>query len=151
MQELNFPFFQFRTKSEGNKPLIFDAFRKKWVVLTPEEWVRQHVLRYLHEVKDFPIGLTAVEASITINGLKRRCDIIYYNQHKKPVFLVECKAPEVELNQAVFDQVLRYNLTVGVPFLFITNGISHLLAQWNESTKSFQLVSEIPHFQLLSE
>lgn len=151
MQELNFPKFDFKIKSGDPKSQIFDAFRKKWVTLTPEEWVRQHVLRYLHEVKDFPLGLTAVEVGIEINGLKRRCDIIYYGPANRPVFLVECKAPEINLNQAVFDQILRYNLSVGVEYLLITNGLAHALARLNSASGQYELMKEIPHFEELNK
>ena len=151
MKELNFPQFDFKIKSDGAKSQIFDSFRKKWVALTPEEWVRQHVLRYLYEVKAFPLGLTAVEAGIEINGLKRRCDIVYYKTVNQPVFLVECKAPEVAISQAVFDQILRYNLSLGVEYLLVTNGIHHALARLNSMKTSFELLKEIPHFEELSK
>lgn len=145
MKELNLPSFSFKIKTEGAKPQIFDEFRKKWVSLTPEEWVRQHVLQYLFQEKKFPAGLTAVETGIELNGLKRRCDVVYYQSNGKPLMIVECKAPEVQITQTVFDQILRYNLSLEVPYLMVTNGLSHFYAKISEGNKPFFL-REIPEF-----
>ena len=125
MEALNFPLYHFKIKQEGGREQIFDALRRKFLVLTPEEWVRQHVIRYLIEEKGYPPLLIAIEKSITINGLKRRCDIICYNSKKEVLLVVECKAPEVSITQDTFDQVVKYHLSIQAKCIVVTNGKKH--------------------------
>jgi hypothetical protein len=110
----------------NGRPHIFDALRKKWLTLTPEEWVRQHVINYLISVKNYPGSLIAVEKEIELNDLKKRFDIVVYKD-KIPYILVECKAPFIELNASVAEQALRYNLVLNSGFVMITNGVSDII------------------------
>jgi hypothetical protein len=124
---LKYPPFDVRLKKQGQQTFIFDIIRKKWLVLTPEEWVRQHLLHYLVKVKNFASSTISVEKEIVLNDLRRRYDVVVYNRELKPYLIVECKAPYIELNQQVVDQALRYNLTIKAELLMITNGVSDLV------------------------
>lgn len=132
MQELNFPAYQFQLNRVEDKHYIFDPIRKKWVVLTPEEWVRQHLILFLVQTKKYPASLLAVERLITFNKLKKRFDLLLFNKTGKPEMLIECKAPEVSLSKETLFQIATYNMVFKVPYLFISNGLSHLLFQLNE-------------------
>ena len=122
MIKIDYPPYQPKIKTQGGQEFIFDSFRKKWVVLTPEEWVRQNFLQYLITVKKYPASLIAIEKEIKLGELKKRFDIVVYDKNSQPWMIVECKEMNVELNQQVLDQVLRYNITMQVPYLVITNG-----------------------------
>ncbi len=132
MQELNFPAYQFQLNRVEEKNYIFDPIRKKWVVLTPEECVRQHLILFLVQTKRYPASLLAVERLITFNKLKKRFDLLMFNKAGKPEMLIECKAPEVNLSKETLFQIATYNMVFKVPYLFISNGLSHLLFQLNE-------------------
>lgn len=125
MLELSLPAFEYKVKRQSGTVLIFDVIRKRYVVLTPEEWVRQHVIHYLMEAKSVPAALIAVEKEIALYSLRRRFDIVVFDRQGNPWLLVECKAPSVELNQRVFDQAFRYNMTLEAPYVAITNGVKH--------------------------
>jgi hypothetical protein len=142
-----FPSYALRTKIENGKEFVFDTFRAKWVVLTPEEFVRQHVLRYLAEEKGFPEGLTSVEKSLSLNGTFKRCDILYSNREGQAIFLVECKAPEVPITQQSFDQIIRYNMVLNVWWLLVTNGVQVVVAFVQQG--NVQFVKEIPNWTQL--
>ena len=116
-----------RLKKLAEQTYVFDAIRKKWLVLTPEEWVRQHLLNYLITEKQIPPSSISVEKELMLNGLKKRYDVVVYTRQLKPYLIVECKAPYVELNKDVVEQALRYNLTVQAELLMITNGVSDLI------------------------
>lgn len=146
MQNLNFPSFSFRLKASENKRLIFDIVRKKYVVLTPEEWVRQHTIHYLHFEKKYPISLMAVEKQVKINSLTRRTDIVIYNREGKPSIVVECKAPEVAISQATFDQIARYNLELDATFLMVTNGLNHYHCVMDHENQTYVFLEELPSF-----
>src|SRR5690554_4551791 len=120
MQELNFPKYSFRLKNSENKSAIFDDIRKKFVILTPEEWVRQHVVRYLLKEKNYPVSLTNVEKVIKVNNLIKRYDIVIYNSDGSIFLLVECKAPHIKITQETFDQIARYNLALKAEYLMLT-------------------------------
>ena len=122
MIKIEYPPFQPKIKTEDAKEFIFDAVRKRWVVLTPEEWVRQNFLQYLIQIKKYPASLIAVEKAIKLGELKKRFDVVVYDRNSKPWMIVECKEMDVALNKAVLDQVLRYNISLNVPYLVITNG-----------------------------
>lgn len=122
MITIQFPAPAFRLKNENGSEWIFDPIRKKWVVLTPEEWVRQNFIQYLTSNKDYPASVIAVEKEIRLGELKKRFDILVYDRELKPWMLIECKGLEIELNQAVLDQALRYNMSVPVDYILITNG-----------------------------
>ena len=125
MQKLNLPTYNFKFKSSENKTLIFDKLRKKYMVLTPEEWVRQHFVYFLIEEKKYPISLIALEKQLTINNRKKRTDILVFNTAGNPEIIVECKAPSIKITQATFDQIARYNLKLKATYLIVTNGLEH--------------------------
>ena len=122
MIKIEYPAYQPKIKIKDGKELIFDEIRKRWVVLTPEEWVRQNFLQYLILEKKYPASLIAVEKEIKLGELKKRFDIVVYDKHTKPWMIIECKEMHVALDKTVLDQVLRYNITLQVPYLVITNG-----------------------------
>jgi len=124
MLQIAFPPHEFRMKMENNRDMIFDELRKRWVVLTPEEWVRQHFLLYLTKVPQYPASLIAVEKEIRVGELRKRFDILVYDRNHQPWMMIECKAASVQLEQAVLEQLLRYHIAVPVPYLVITNGHS---------------------------
>lgn len=146
MQELNLPKYQFKLKEADGKIQIFDAFRKKYVVLTPEEWVRQNFLQYLITEKRYAASLIAVEAGLKYNELQKRADILVYDKQGSPFLLVECKAPEVKISQDVFDQVARYNMSFKVTYLVVTNGMDHFCCKMDYEKNSYRFLEEIPVF-----
>ncbi|MEN8858131.1 MAG: type I restriction enzyme HsdR N-terminal domain-containing protein [Flavobacteriaceae bacterium] len=146
MQKLNFPSYSFRLKSSENKTLIFDIIRKKYVVLTPEEWVRQHVVLFLIEEKKYPISLIAVEKQLKINSLLKRTDVVVFNTKGTPEILIECKAPSVAISQATFDQIARYNLTAQSNYLMVTNGLNHYFCQIDKENETYVFLKEIPNY-----
>ena len=133
-------------KVASQRTQIFDAFRNKFVALTPEEWVRQHMLNYLYEHLHYPKNLLGVEVSLKLNNLSKRADIVVYAADLTPWMIVECKAAEVEITQAVFDQAARYNLTMRVPFLVVTNGIRLLAARINFQEEKIEMLQSMPDF-----
>lgn len=147
MKPLNFPSYEHRLKKSGNKTLIFDTIRKKFVVLQPEEWVRQHCVNYLLNVKKYPISLLNVEKELKINGIKKRYDIVLYNTDGSIFLIVECKAYNISLNQHVFDQIARYNLTLNSKYLMVTNGINHYYCTMDYQKKEYKFLKDIPNFQ----
>lgn len=146
MQPLNFPSYTFRVKNSQNKDLIFDVIRKKFVLLTPEEWVRQHVLQFLILDKKYPLSLINVEKQITINQLKRRYDVIVYSPNGSILVLVECKAPSITIQQNTFDQIARYNFKLNATYLMVTNGLSHFYCQMLMDEEKYLFLREIPEF-----
>jgi hypothetical protein len=144
MQALNLPPYQFKFKETEGRLMIFDSFRKKYVVLTPEEWVRQNFISYLISEKKFPASLIAVEAGLKYNQLQKRADILVYDKQGGPLLLVECKAPEVKITQDTFDQVARYNMTFKVKYLVVTNGMNHFCCQMDYSDNSYVYLKDIP-------
>jgi hypothetical protein len=146
MQRLNLPTYSFNIKSQDGQEWIFDVFRRSWHLLTPEEWVRQNFARYLCDVFGYPESLLLLEQKITGNGLTRRCDIVAYNRSGQPVVLVECKAPEIVLNQKTFDQIARYNLVLGVSILLVTNGLVHFCIRVDPVSGHYTFLREIPSF-----
>ncbi len=141
--QLNFPSYEFRIERKEDSLKIYDAFRRRWVVLTPEEWVRQHVLAFLVQTKNYAASLIAVERSLVFNTRRKRFDILVFDKQAKPFMLVECKAPEVALSEETLMQVCTYNTVFKVPYLFISNGLSHLLFSLNEQEK-YVSASEFP-------
>ena len=123
MIKIEYPTYQPKIKKEADREIIFDEFRKRWMVLTPEEWVRQNFLQYLTQIKKYPASLIAIEKEIKLGELKKRFDIVVYDGNTKPWMIIECKAMDITLDKSVLDQALRYNITMQVPYLVITNGI----------------------------
>jgi hypothetical protein len=149
MQRLNLPTYSFNLKSAEGSDLIFDTFRNRWVTLTPEEWVRQNVAMFLVSELGYPASLILLEQEIRVNRLIRRCDVIAYNRQGKPVLVVECKAPEVPITQKVFDQVATYNLTLGVKYLLITNGLNHYCVEMGQEAGAYSFLKEIPSYSVI--
>lgn len=141
--QLNFPTYNFKIERQDDSLKIYDAFRKRWVVLTPEEWVRQHVLAYLVQTKNYAASLLAVERSLTYNTRKKRFDILVFNRQAEPFMLIECKAPEVKLSEDTLMQICTYNTVFNVPFLFVSNGLVHILYALNGEAK-YVRVQEFP-------
>ncbi|GAA4970146.1 type I restriction enzyme HsdR N-terminal domain-containing protein [Algibacter aquimarinus] len=147
MQKLNFPTYSFRFKNSENKVSIFDVIRKKYVILQPEEWVRQHCVHYLIEEKKYPKSLINVEKTLTINTLKKRYDIVVFNTDGSIFLIVECKAPKIVLKQDTFDQIARYNLALNASFLMVTNGLNHYYCQMDIKNKRYQFLKDIPDYK----
>jgi len=146
MHTLNLPSHQFRIRSSGDKEEIFDDIRKKFVVLTPEEWVRQNFIAYLKNVKSYPTSLIAVEMSMKLNKMQKRSDVVVYNKLAEPLLIVECKAPNVKINQDVFDQIARYNMTLKVKYLIVTNGMEHYCCLIDHENMKYQFLEDIPYY-----
>ena len=147
MQQLNFPSFSFRFKNSENKVSIFDAIRKKFIILTPEEWVRQHVVQFLMTEKNYPQSLLNVEKVLQVNGLRKRYDIVVYNSDGTIHILIECKAPEVTISQSTFDQIAQYNMTLQSNYLMVTNGLNHYFCQMDNENEKYQFLTELPNYQ----
>lgn len=147
MQKLNFPTYSFRFKNSENKVSIFDAIRKKFVILQPEEWVRQHCVNYLIEEKKYPKSLINIEKTLTINTLKKRYDIVIFNKDGSIFLIVECKAPKIAINQNTFDQIARYNLALNASFLMVTNGLNHYYCQMDFKNERYQFLEDIPYYK----
>lgn len=145
MIHVEYPEPQFNIREEDNKRFIFDAIRKTWLLLTDEEWVRQNFVNYLIKGLHYPFALIALEKEIALNNLKKRFDVLVYDQAFQPWMMVECKAPSVPLNQAVLEQVLRYNISVPVEFLVITNGIT--TRAWRKAEGQLSELAQLPVWQ----
>ena len=146
MQKLNLPEYDFRIKKEGEKQYIFDAIRKKFIVLTPEEWVRQNFIQYLKKEKNYPENLMAVEKQIIVNGKQRRFDLLIYLRNGQPHLIAEFKAPNVKITQDAFDQVVRYNMALRVERVIVSNGLQHFACEIDYVKNSFSYLPEIPVF-----
>jgi len=146
MQKLNLPEYAFRIKTEGGKQYIFDSIRKKYIVLTPEEWVRQNFIQYLKKEKNYPENLMAVEKQIKVNGKQRRFDLLIYLRNGQPYLIAEFKAPNVKITQDAFDQVVRYNMALRVERVIVSNGLQHFACEIDYAKNSFIYLPEIPEF-----
>jgi hypothetical protein len=147
MIQLNFPAFRFAIRTVGEKQEIFDPFRKKYVSLTPEEWVRQHTIQFLVNSLNVPASLMVVEKSLVLNKMKKRADVLVYGNSGMPVMLVECKSPGVKISQKTFDQVARYNMVFKVQYLFITNGLEHFCCIINFDNDTYFFLENIPDYK----
>ena len=141
---ISYPEPAFRTKKENDKDFIFDALRKKWLLLTPEEWVRQNFVQYLVQVKKYPATLIALEKMINLGELKKRFDILVYDKDHLPWMMIECKAPVIKLDEIVLHQLLRYHISVPTGFLVITNG--EYSYGWEKKEQGLRLIQELPDF-----
>ena len=149
MIKLNLPTYNFKLKSKENKTLIFDKLRKKYMVLTPEEWVRQHFVHFLIDKKNYPTSLIALEKQLTINNRKKRTDILVFNTEGTPEIIVECKAPTIKITQDTFDQIARYNLKLKANFLIVTNGLDHFYCKMDFENETYIFLKEIPDYKLI--
>jgi len=143
MIKLDFPDFEFKLKKIDSKTFIFDFIRNNYYLLTPEEWVRQHVIKFLFS-KGIPKSHIALEKSFTINNLKKRFDVVVYNSYGKTIMLIECKSPSVKITQKIFDQISIYNIKLKSEYLMITNGLNHLYFKIDEINKRHIFVKDFP-------
>jgi hypothetical protein len=150
MKQLQFPSYSFRFKNSENKVAIFDEIRKKFIIITPEEWVRQHVVQFLLQDKKYPKSHINVEKLLKINDLNKRYDIVVYNPDGSIYILVECKAPEIKISQHTFDQIARYNMTLNAEYLMVTNGLNHYFCKMDYETEKYDFLSELPEYQSLN-
>lgn len=149
MHQLNLPEYQLNIKKNKDGFLILDPLRKRWVALTPEEWVRQNFVRYLIEEKDFPAALMSNEISITQNGIKRRCDTVVADCRGDVLVIVEYKAPSIPISQKTFDQIVRYNMVLMAKYLMVSNGMSHYCCKIDYDNKTYSFLEEIPCYSNL--
>lgn len=147
MQKLNFPTFYFRFKSSEKKTLVFDEIRKKFVVLTPEEWVRLHVVQFLLQEKNYPKSLINVEKQLKLNKTTKRYDIVVFNNDGSIFLIVECKAPSIPISQIAFDQIARYNLALNASFLMVSNGLEHYYCQMDYENECYVFLKDIPNYK----
>jgi hypothetical protein len=141
---LIFPPYNFKLKTEKDVNYVFDIIRKKWVIVTPEEWIRQHVIHYLIHEKCYPASLISVERGLEMNGLKKRFDVLVFDRTGTPFLLVECKRPDVNLNQQVMEQVAIYNVVFNTRFLWITNGIDQRIVKYNADKSGYEWPDQVP-------
>jgi len=150
MERLNLPTYDYELRNQDGRVVILDTIRKRFVTLTPEEWVRQHFVQYMINHLDFPCGLIGIEVSIPIRERHYRADIVGYDRQVVPLLLVECKRPSVKLNQDVFNQIGYYNIGFNVPYLVITNGMEHYCCLINHSDQSYQFLDAIPSYTTMT-
>lgn len=145
MPILNFPQYDFRVQTISDKPQIFDELRKKYVALTPEEWVRQHLVQFLIRERDFPRGLMQIEATLKVYTASRRCDVVAFNREMQPKLIAECKAPDVPINEETFVQIATYNSVLHAPYLLVSNGMDHFCCQLFDDG-NLQFLNDLPNY-----
>lgn len=146
MERLNFPTYSFRLQRRGEQMYLLDPLRRRWVRLTPEEWVRQHLAQYLIQAMGCPPSLVALEPSFMDRGLARRADLVVYDRQGRPLLLAECKAPTVPISQAVVEQAGRYNRVIGAPYLLVTNGRLHYVWRIDTAHHAMTPLTQWPTF-----
>jgi hypothetical protein len=146
LQPLNLPPFPFKISDSNGELTLFDEIRKKHIIITPEEWVRQHFVQYLINQKKYPKSLIKLEGGLKLNGMPKRTDIVVFNSSGEKILMVECKAPSVNINQKVFDQVARYNITHKIGLLAVTNGLEHYYCTINFDKQNYQFIEELPDY-----
>lgn len=150
MTTLELPAYSPKTAIRNGKRYIFDPLRKKYVALTPEEWVRQHFINYLIEYKGYPLSLLNNEITISLNGTSKRCDSLLFDLMGKPQMIIEYKAPAIQITSKVFEQIARYNMVLRVKFLIVSNGIAHYCCKMDYRNNKCIFLSEIPDYSQLS-
>lgn len=145
-KELNLPFVSLRHKEESGVEKIFDPLRGKWVVLTPEEWVRQHFSAWLRSEYHYPPSLMANEIGISVNGTKKRCDTVVFRREGTPLLIAEYKAPDIQITQSVFDQIVRYNMSLHAEYLVVSNGMEHYCCKMDYRGNTYHFIPEIPDY-----
>ena len=148
MENLNFKNYHLKTKIKENKQYVFDEVRKKYIILTPEEWVRQNCIQFLIHEKKYPKSLISVEKKLSINTLTKRYDIIIFNSSGEIYLLVECKSPKVKISQKTFDQLARYNLVFKSQYVMITNGLTHYFCEVDYVNKKYYFLNELPTYKI---
>ena len=149
MLSLNLPPYATKITVRDGKNAIWDVIRRKYVALTPEEWVRQHFVHFLVDHKGYPQALMANEVAISLNGMSRRCDTVLYNRTLTPRMIIEYKAPHIPITQKVFDQICRYNLVFRVDYLIVSNGLSHYCCRMDYERQSYRFLADIPVYSEL--
>ena len=149
MFRLNLPPYPIKIQEKGEKRQIFDFLRRKWVALTPEEWVRQHFTHYLVEHKGYPHALLANEVELRIGEKRLRCDTLLYNKELRPRMIIEYKAPNIQIQQKTFDQISVYNLLLKVDYLVVSNGLLHYCCKMDYERQSYQFLEDIPNYESL--
>ncbi|MBS4013049.1 MAG: type I restriction enzyme HsdR N-terminal domain-containing protein [Bacteroidetes bacterium] len=147
MYTLNLPEYDFRIIKENDKLKIFDSLRKKFVALTPEEWVRQNFLKWLCKEKQYPMSLISVEKGLKYNKLQKRSDAVVYDRNGNPVMIIEFKAPSVEINNDTINQIASYNFTINASYLVVTNGLQHFCLKKDSQNLSFSFIENIPDYE----
>lgn len=150
MLNLNLPKYSFKIKRDEDGFLIFDRCRNKYVALTPEEWVRQNMVEYLIQAKNFPPARIGNEVTVAINGMRKRSDTVIYDKEMRPRIIVEYKAPSVKISQKVFDQIANYNFVLDVDFLVVSNGLEHYCCKMDKEEQKYVFLKEIPDYQTLN-
>jgi hypothetical protein len=146
LQPLNLPPYPFKIIDDNGQLSLFDEIRKKHIIITPEEWVRQHFVQYLINQKHYPKTLIKLEGGLKYNSMAKRTDIVVFNPSGEKILMVECKAPSVAIDQKVFDQIARYNMTHKVPLLAVSNGLQHYYCRINLETKEYKFIAELPDY-----
>lgn len=149
MKKLNLPSYPIKLKDEGGKQYVFDFFRKKYLVNTPEEWVRQNFIHFLVQEKKYPASLIAIEKGLKLNELQKRADAVVYDANGDPIVLIEFKAPSVKITETTFEQISRYNMVFKVPYLIVSNGLNHYCCKIDFDDNSFEFIKEIPYYNKL--
>lgn len=149
MNELNLPSFDIKIKGTREKPEIFDFLRRRYVALTPEEWVRQHFTHWLVEHKGYPKGLLGNEIELRCGDKRLRCDSILYNRKAQPQMIIEYKSPTVSLTQRVFNQISAYNLLLRVDYLVVSNGLQHYCCRMDYEHRTYEFLQDIPEYSRL--
>lgn len=144
MHQLNLPAYEFKIRTEGQSKQIFDSLRKKYVVLTPEEWVRQHFIRFIVNEKKYPASLLGIEKGVKVNTLDKRTDIVVFNKFGNPWMIIECKSPMVEISEDTLYQAARYNLSLNVQYITLTNGMEHFCCKVED--KQLIFLDDFPWF-----
>lgn len=149
MLSLNLPTFETKIAVKDGKNVIFDIIRRRYVALTPEEWVRQHFVHFLMEHKGYPLSLMANEVQVNLNGMKKRCDTVVYNRNLAPRMIVEYKSADVEITQEVFNQITRYNMVLKVDYLVVSNGLRHYCCRMDYEKRGYVFLSDVPDYKEL--
>jgi hypothetical protein len=150
LQPLNLPPYPFKLTEQNGQLTVFDELRKKNIIITPEEWVRQHFVQYLIKQKQYPRSLIKLEGSLKLHGMAKRTDIVVFNPAGSKILLVECKAPSVTISQATFDQAARYNMVHKVQLMVITNGLQHYYCRIDHDNLTYKFIDELPGYKELS-
>lgn len=151
MQRLNLPEYPLKIRSSEGRSEIFDVIRRKYVALTPEEWVRQHLMHYLINEKGVPQSLIAVEKTLKVHQRTKRTDLVVYTNMGKPVILVECKSPVTKISQETFDQIVRYNYSLQVKYLLVSNGLQHYCCLIDYYNQTYSYIPEIPDYRMIEK
>ena len=147
MKQLNFPNYSFRFKNSENKTYIFDVIRKKFVLITPEEWVRQNTIQYLLQEKQYSKSYINVEKLVKVNNLNKRYDIVVFKPNGSVFLVIECKAPEITINQQTFDQIAQYNLVLKADYLMVTNGLNHYFCEMDFENENYLFLKNLPDYK----